>query len=66
MKEMPTFQGSWLPSKLIELDLRDYFAGLALQGRLANPTQYQVSNEHIFARDAYVLADEMMKARGEK
>jgi len=65
--EPPTFKGHWTPpaNYLMELTLRDYFAGLALQGRLANPTQYQVSNEHIFARDAYAIADAMMKARGE-
>jgi hypothetical protein len=66
--ELPTFKGNWTPptNYLMELTLRDYFAGLALQGRISNPIQYQVTNEHIFARDAYVVADAMLKAREAK
>lgn len=45
------------------MDLRDYFAAKAMQGMLANQHPYQASDERMFARDAYVLADAMLKAR---
>lgn len=45
------------------MTLRDYFAAKALQGMLANQHPYQANDEHMFARDAYVLADAMLKAR---
>jgi hypothetical protein len=48
------------------LTLRDWFAGQALQGMLANQHQYKAEDEAMFARDAYVLADSMLKARGTK
>lgn len=46
------------------MTLRDYFAAKAMQGMLANQHPYQASDERMFARDAYVLADAMLKARG--
>lgn len=45
------------------MTMRDYFAAKAMQGMLANQHPYQASDEHMFARDAYVLADAMLKAR---
>jgi len=63
MNTPPTFKGNWTPPKTMELGLRDYFAAMAMQGMLSNPHHYQVSYEHIFAREAYMLADAMMKAR---
>ncbi len=42
--------------------LRDYFAAQAIQGMLACPTQPQ-SGPDMYARDAYTLADAMMKER---
>lgn len=47
------------------VSLRDYFAAKALQGMLANQHQYKPSDEDMFARDSYVLADAMLKARKE-
>lgn len=47
------------------MTLRDYFAAKALQGMLANQHPYQASDEHMFARDAYTLADAMIRARKE-
>jgi hypothetical protein len=44
--------------------LRDYFAAKAMQGLLACPMQPQ-SGPDMYARDAYALADAMLKARGE-
>ena len=44
--------------------LRDYFAAKAMQGMLACP-QKQQSDPAMYARDAYVIADAMMQARGE-
>ena len=45
------------------MDLRDWFAGLAMQGMLADP---QVAVHRDVAIDAYYMADEMMKAREKK
>lgn len=45
------------------MTLRDYFAAKALMGMLANQHPYQASDEHMFARDSYKLADAMLKAR---
>jgi hypothetical protein len=46
------------------MTLRDYFAAKAMQGLLACPMQPQ-SGPDMYARDAYALADAMLKARGE-
>jgi hypothetical protein len=60
-----------------DLDLRDWFAGMALQGLLANyeivkseerkckkyGTEYQPDKPNWFPDSAYAFADEMMKAR---
>jgi hypothetical protein len=45
------------------MSLRDYFAAKALNGMLANQHAYTQSDEHMFARDSYALADAMLKAR---
>lgn len=45
------------------MDLRDYFAAKAMQGMLANQHQFSADDESIYARDAYAIADAMMKAR---
>ena len=45
------------------MTLRDYFAANAMQGMLANQHQYRANDEHMFARDAYVVADAMLRAR---
>jgi hypothetical protein len=46
------------------MTLRDYFAAKAMQGLLACPMQPQ-SGPDMYARDAYALADAMLKVRGE-
>ena len=46
------------------MTLRDYFAAKAMQGLLACPIQPQ-SDEDMYARDAYKVADAMLKARGQ-
>ena len=51
LKEPPEFWG---------MDLRDWFAGLAMQGILANP-QFNVHRD--VSIDAYYMADVMMEAR---
>lgn len=53
-KELTHFNG---------MTLRDYFAAKAVQGMLSNQNPYRASDEHIFARDAYKVADAMLKAR---
>ena len=45
------------------ISVRDYFAAKAMQGMLANQHPYQASDEHMFARDSYQLADAMIRAR---
>jgi hypothetical protein len=44
------------------MTLRDYFAAKAMQGMLACPVQPQ-SGADLYARDAYFVADAMLKAR---
>jgi hypothetical protein len=47
------------------MDLRDWFAGLAMQGMLSGLLADGLDVEWtIVARDAYYQADLMMKARG--
>ncbi len=46
------------------MDLRDWFAGKALQGMLSNPNGD--GYKHEYATWAYEYADEMMKAREKK
>ncbi len=45
------------------MTLRDYFAAKAMQGMLACSIQPQ-SGADMYARDAYQVADAMLKARG--
>lgn len=45
-----------------EMTLRDHFAGLALQGMLANSQQQEYFDDNLTYL-AYSLADSMMKAR---
>ncbi len=45
------------------MTLRDYFAAKAVQGLLACPVQ---SDERMFARDAYQMADAMLKERNKR
>lgn len=44
------------------MTLRDYFAAKALQGLLAHPTLV-ASDQFMMARDAYEVADAMLKER---
>jgi hypothetical protein len=53
-----------LMRKLSGMTLRDYFAAKAMQGMLACPVQPQ-SGADLYARDAYFVADAMLKARDE-
>ncbi|MBI6188698.1 hypothetical protein JEP98_05930 [Providencia rettgeri] len=49
------------------MNLRDYLAAKAMQGILANPGQLDNVNDEAakwVARDAYAMADAMLKARG--
>lgn len=50
--------------KLEEMTMRDLFAMFAVQGMLSDPNTRQ--SWAFFARDAYELADEMLKRREEK
>ena len=47
------------------MTLRDWFAGMAMQGLLACPVQPQ-SGPDMYARDAYTLADAMLKERSKE
>jgi hypothetical protein len=44
------------------MSLRDYFAGQAVAGLLAQPAEPEYGLRY-FARSAYLMADEMLKAR---
>jgi hypothetical protein len=45
------------------MDLRDWFAGLAMQGLFAHKPWNQVYRIDHIAKEAYEIADEMMKQR---
>jgi hypothetical protein len=47
------------------MTLRDYFAAKAMQGLLACPAT-TTRNENMYARDAYTMADAMLRAREQK
>ena len=51
-----------VPNMHIGMTLRDYFAAKAMQGFLACPMQPQ-SGLAMYARDAYAVADAMLKER---
>jgi hypothetical protein len=48
------------------MDLRDYFAAAAMQGILAGHQDGAHPNIYSLARDAYRVADAMLKERVEK
>lgn len=60
--KVPDSGTEWLDA-MIEKSLRDDFAAKAMQGMLANQHPYQASDEHMFARDSYTMADAMLEAR---
>ena len=69
MKNEPAFPGLH-PSKECHyqdsgMRLRDYFAAKAMQGMLAYSYLHPLSMEAGCARDAYQMADAMLKARQE-
>ena len=45
------------------MDLRDYFAGQAMQGYCSNPEHIRNCTIQMTAESAYEVADAMMKAR---
>lgn len=45
-----------------DLEIRDYFAGKALQGYLSNPNFVRHSDKTLI-QDCYKIADKMMKER---
>lgn len=50
----------------VGMTLRDYFAAKALQGVLSQMQGMAGGNDpNVFASDAYLIADAMLKARGE-
>lgn len=54
-------QGQVLQYQEPGMTLRDWFAGMALQGLLADPSI--CGSVEVFAKDAFALADAMMKQR---
>jgi hypothetical protein len=55
------------------VDLRDYFAGLAMQAILRDQYEHGIylgdgdnDSEHICANSAYIMADAMLEARKKK
>jgi len=49
-----------------ERDLRDWFAGLAMQSFLGDPRVEFPLDEELVAVRAYEVADAMLEARGER
>lgn len=48
------------------IELRDWFAGLAMQGMLASGDQHDANTSSVLSEDAYKIADAMLKAREAK
>jgi len=63
----PGHDSNWDKRDIIQgMTLRDYFAGKALTGMLANVQLSKTTSPHVlavFARDSYSLADAMLEAR---
>lgn len=57
--------GTLVPDRQSGMTLRDWFAGKAMQGLIACPMQPQ-SGPEMYARDAYAVADAMLKERGDE
>ena len=57
--------GMLVPDRQSGMTLRDYFAAKAMQGLIACPMQPQ-SGPEMYARDAYAVADAMLKERGDE
>lgn len=49
----------------VSMTLRDYFAAKAMQAMIAHPDSDDNKPAIVFASGAYVMADAMMKARGQ-
>jgi len=64
MNDIPAFPSHGSMGEVAQegMTLRDYFAAKAMQGMLACPVQPQ-SGADLYARDAYFVADAMLKAR---
>ncbi len=45
------------------MTLRDYFAAMAMQGMLAHEYSRPLRIEDLYACDAYIMADAMLKTR---
>ena len=63
MKAFPRFNS--IIKNELGMDLRDYFAAKALQGMLAENGGGALTNGDL-AKWSYVIADEMMEARGNR
>lgn len=67
MKAFPQiFESGVLPKEETGMDLRDYFASKAMQGMLASPNCPTEIEANSFSKNAYAMADAMMKARETK
>ena len=66
MKAFPQTHELMLDGKSQGMDLRDYFAAKALQGMIASPNCDTEVNVTVISRNAYLLADAMIKERERK
>lgn len=57
---IPAFPAQFFDERATGMTLRDYFAAKAMQGLLSSDVYAPVEK---FAKQAYVMADEMLKAR---
>ena len=58
----PTYHGGYAKCDADGMTLRDYFAAKAMQGLVEN-ANWRGMPEDALAKEAYKLADEMLKAR---
>lgn len=67
-KNIPVTDSLWrspIPTQT-SIDLRDWFAGMAMQGMLACGEQHDANTSSVLSEDAYKIADTMLKAREAK
>ena len=67
MKDIPAFPAMHydLADNEHGLTMRDYFAAKAMMALIAHPDSDGDKPPSVFAKTAYVMADAMLKARGE-
>ena len=62
----PAFPSEYTLPENQGMTLRDYFAAKAMQGLFSCGKAHDEHTAHVTAKASYLMADAMLKARGEK